>query len=1106
MSAMSSMSAQIPSSDPGGFNPEERIKCCVSELEYTYEDRPDASSSHLAKWEKAIKKKANQLTGLLHPNLVSRPPPALPVLSICALFLHNLRAAAPGGIFDFTQLCPVAPDHPALVDKRHSLGIQADFDGSRFPLLPKEEVDLNWWKASASASARVSATPFPSRQPTTPQSASFARAPATVVEGEKKRKASKSPSPPPDQSTKRTKSNSGVASCPSKGTTNISGTSQAPQADDGVGAKVLPQVTRTYAQVGSIWLSDLMKEGKGKGKAATATDKQDGDSDSSSTSSEQLSSGGDDDAPSSGDEEDQEGAGTDVVPGMHGGVDTDTDRDAEGEVDDQEHPVEDRDKDELGEEEQEQEQDELGEQEQEQDEPEEEGQEQDEPPTPPKDKTRPKPARARPKPSGVPPEKDFPPEELEFAWYEHPISCSACRCNKGHMKCTNTLGITKGQKIGASYLGYKWWKKVCHPDLYPGPQPHPGNESLKQEEVPTWYVKAHKSLHQSDPPPSPDDTRDPCGLPTVANMHLPFFAHLGRPEPLASDQPATTTCSWTKLKKAAQDTIVAEADQSEEETPLEPAPKKVKQKKKKTKDGKPEHPAPSTKTTPAVVTPPRPSAATTKKRGGRNAKATSEPVASALPKISSHTSRRGTEKVRVNRVFILIPPLSMPAQQMASPGDEGDDEEGDVETLAHRHTVPITQVGPPRGVKRGRTAMDDEADVDVGVVRAQGDREGREHRQKTRRQGVIKVMRRVFASQLRQERTDIAECPSTPPQHGLTGPTTRECTRYPGPSSGGNTETVGEKTTGPSRRGVPMMRVLPLNDIQVLRPHRANTAPAEQPLRTRLNTLDHPATPPVAPRLPMLPNTSPVVTATPPPPASSLTQVHSAVAKLRFNLQGIYDVITKQRAVDGYVFTAEMSVNDRLQLVRTGVTRLTCDMLVMGTLFEEVSATFTLLADSLKAIPAAPAPFDDVLEFTRVLQDLYNTSGKDRFIAAQQDEGSSIVDVLTNTADVTSQGSLITREEVLWLSTPHFRLPSRHQAVMPRPSVLETLAGVMDWLGRLEADVKRLENEVTRHAVGEFVTEYLDRLGITPAALQAVAAFVHTLCYASSARSGSADD
>ncbi|KAI1783083.1 hypothetical protein LXA43DRAFT_1067991 [Ganoderma leucocontextum] len=1066
MSAMSSMSAQIPSSDPGGFNPEERIKCCVSELEYTYEDRPDASSSHLAKWEKAIKKKANQLTGLLHPNLVSRPPPALPVLSICALFLHNLRAAAPGGIFDFTQLCPVAPDHPALVDKRHSLGIQADFDGSRFPLLPKEEVDLNWWKVSASASARVSATPFPSRQPTTPQSASFARAPATVVEGEKKRKASKSPSPPPDQSTKRTKSNSGVASCPSKGTTNISGTSQAPQADDGVGAKVLPQVTRTYAQVGSIWLSDLMKEGKGKGKAATATDKQDGDSDSSSTSSEQLSSGGDDDAPSSGDEEDQEGAGTDVVPGMHGGVDTDTDRDAEGEVDDQEHPVEDRDKDELGEEEQEQEQDELGEQEQEQDEPEEEGQEQDEPPTPPKDKTRPKPARARPKPSGVPPEKDFPPEELEFAWYEHPISCSACRCNKGHMKCTNTLGITKGQKIGASYLGYKWWKKVCHPDLYPGPQPHPGNESLKQEEVPTWYVKAHKSLHQSDPPPSPDDTRDPCGLPTVANMHLPFFAHLGRPEPLASDQPATTTCSWTKLKKAAQDTIVAEADQSEEETPLEPAPKKVKQKKKKTKDGKPEHPAPSTKTTPAVVTPPRPSAATTKKRGGRNAKAMSEPVASALPKISSHTSRRGTEKVRVNRVFILIPPLSMPAQQMASPGDEGDDEEGDVETVAHRHTVPITQ----------------------------GDREGQEHRQKTRRQGVIQSDEEVGAGQTRYVK--LSGAPSSIDQ----------CAHYSSNVAGLASGVKHEEHQDTGAGEYPDAMSIDPADIQVLRPHRANTAPAEQPLRTRLNTLDHPATPPVAPRLPMLPNTSPVVTATPPPPASSLTQVHSAVAKLRFNLQGIYNVITKQRAVDGYVFTAEMSVNDRLQLVRTGVTRLTCDMLVMGTLFEEVSATFTLLADSLKAIPAAPAPFDDVLEFTRVLQDLYNTSGKDRFIAAQQDEGSSIVDVLTNTADVTSQGSLITREEVLWLSTPHFRLPSRHQAVMPRPSVLETLAGVMDWLGRLEADVKRLENEVTRHAVGEFVTEYLDRLGITPAALQAVAAFVHTLCYASSARSGSADD
>ena len=113
----------------------------VSQLEYAFQDQPDANTAARAAWEKAIPKKVNRLAKLL---ITAPAAPALPPVTICALFLHNIRSRTKAP-FDFTQFQPVKSSHPALSNGPEGLSIPADFTGTQFPLLPRDQVNLNWW-------------------------------------------------------------------------------------------------------------------------------------------------------------------------------------------------------------------------------------------------------------------------------------------------------------------------------------------------------------------------------------------------------------------------------------------------------------------------------------------------------------------------------------------------------------------------------------------------------------------------------------------------------------------------------------------------------------------------------------------------------------------------------------------------------------------------------------------------------------------------------------------------------------------------------------------------------------------------------------------------
>ena len=116
------------------------LRVHVSDLEYTYKDQPDKDNKvqHDA-WQKAIAKKTNRIAKVL--GTAPGAPPALPPLTLCALFLHNIRATT--GQFDFAQLQPVTSEHAALSPGGAGLGIPLDADGTLFPLLPRDQLDVN---------------------------------------------------------------------------------------------------------------------------------------------------------------------------------------------------------------------------------------------------------------------------------------------------------------------------------------------------------------------------------------------------------------------------------------------------------------------------------------------------------------------------------------------------------------------------------------------------------------------------------------------------------------------------------------------------------------------------------------------------------------------------------------------------------------------------------------------------------------------------------------------------------------------------------------------------------------------------------------------------
>ncbi|KAI1784741.1 hypothetical protein LXA43DRAFT_1066522 [Ganoderma leucocontextum] len=140
----------------------QKIRRNVSQLEWAYEERPDANSPDRAQWERAMAGKVNALAH--HLNSSAEMPPALPPLTLCGLYLHNIRSSAEGGVFNMSQLRPVHRQHPVFTDPHHAIGIAVDFEGDKFPLFPRDKSMVDWWKTWGTAS-RVSETPGLGRTP-----------------------------------------------------------------------------------------------------------------------------------------------------------------------------------------------------------------------------------------------------------------------------------------------------------------------------------------------------------------------------------------------------------------------------------------------------------------------------------------------------------------------------------------------------------------------------------------------------------------------------------------------------------------------------------------------------------------------------------------------------------------------------------------------------------------------------------------------------------------------------------------------------------------------------------------------------------------------------
>ncbi|KAI1783980.1 hypothetical protein LXA43DRAFT_1067174 [Ganoderma leucocontextum] len=149
------------------LNPIQKLRRTVSQLEYAYEDRPDTNSPDVAQWERAIAGKVNALVRQIHNS--SQKPTILPPLTLCALYLHNIRSKTPDGIFDFEQFRPVDHEHAMFTDPKHAVGIRLDFKGDQFPLIPRENIDIDWWR-SWGVHSRASMTPGPGKMPATPDS------------------------------------------------------------------------------------------------------------------------------------------------------------------------------------------------------------------------------------------------------------------------------------------------------------------------------------------------------------------------------------------------------------------------------------------------------------------------------------------------------------------------------------------------------------------------------------------------------------------------------------------------------------------------------------------------------------------------------------------------------------------------------------------------------------------------------------------------------------------------------------------------------------------------------------------------------------------------
>lgn len=209
-------------------------------------------------------------------------------------------------------------------------------------------------------------------------------------------------------------------------------------------------------------------------------------------------------------------------------------------------------------------------------------------------------------------------------------------------------------------------------------------------------MNLYKSFHHRDPPTLPlHETRQPCGLPTTSNHHLPFFQHLGTPEP-TSGIPLFRPVSTRRKKKTKKTTEESDAEE--------------------------------------VVEAPAPVVSSSAKKSGRTAKAQSVPAGEQVRKVT----QGGSGEVRTNRAYILVPPLSYCFAPQPEAGPSGV-KQGDPEAGQRGISVPIMKVGPPRGAKHLRSPqyalLEGDADVLTRPVVVQEERSAR--RRKVRHAVVL---------------------------------------------------------------------------------------------------------------------------------------------------------------------------------------------------------------------------------------------------------------------------------------------------------------------------------------------------------------------------------
>ena len=80
-------------------------------------------------------------------------------------------------------------------------------------------------------------------------------------------------------------------------------------------------------------------------------------------------------------------------------------------------------------------------------------------------------------------------------------------------------------------------------------------------------------------------------------------------------------------------------------------------------------------------------------------------------------------------------------------------------------------------------------------------------------------------------------------------------------------------------------------------------------------------------------------------------EVFKAIDELRVNIDGMYCMIATRSTEDRYDFQPTASVNDKLDFLHTSLTQLTCDMVVIGTLFRDGSNVFIRVSNLLQRSP-----------------------------------------------------------------------------------------------------------------------------------------------------------